>query len=591
MKKQINPTIKAHLIRGASYLLLLVAVCAIPFALAQRNPVAGKISQTVSNRNSAHISALAPASAFRIPASALPKPKAGSRIVAKLLAHTPLFTYSIDDGTAEDSIGLTAGGTFVSCNSFPVTGGDNVITSISIAWGTPAFPDPTLNGLPYTAVLWSDPNGDGSPTDAVVLAQVPGIIAAAGTDTFITTPIPPTMVTTANFFVGFLITHTAGQFPAAFDETAPTRPNRSWIALTSNINNMSGSAPIESFGLVGNWLIRADGNTGGPTPTGTPSPTATATATPCTGQYTVAQIGGAIVPGTTDIGNHGDDTVTTIALPFPFTLYDQSFTSINLSSNGNAQFTTTDTAFTNSCLPWAAHNYTIFPYWDDLYLVNAGFGIFTSVSGTAPNRILNIEWRAQYFPGSGTANHELRLYEGQTRFDVIYGTLTNGNTSATAGVQKNDTAFDQYFCNGAGMPATGAQSYILTPCGSPTPTPTASPSTSPTATATATATATPTATPTATVSATPTGTPTATPSCTPGYTFTSGTGTIIPGVTDTGNHCDDCSTVIPLPFPVSVYGMSYTSAAVGSNGHFTFGTVNNGFTLSCMPVSSGTDVL
>ena len=37
MKKQINPTIKAHLIRSAFYLLLLVAVCAIPFALAQRN--------------------------------------------------------------------------------------------------------------------------------------------------------------------------------------------------------------------------------------------------------------------------------------------------------------------------------------------------------------------------------------------------------------------------------------------------------------------------------------------------------------------------------------------------------------------------
>src|SRR5438094_7547695 len=37
MKKQINPTIKAHLIRGAFYLLLIVAVCAIPFALAQRN--------------------------------------------------------------------------------------------------------------------------------------------------------------------------------------------------------------------------------------------------------------------------------------------------------------------------------------------------------------------------------------------------------------------------------------------------------------------------------------------------------------------------------------------------------------------------
>ena len=171
------------------------------------------------------------------------------------------------------------------------------------------------------------------------------------------------------------------------------------------------------------------------------------------------------MPGTTDIGNHGDDTVTTIALPFSYTLYDQTFTSINLSSNGNAQFTTTDTTFGNLCLPWATHNYSIYPYWDDLYLVNSPAGIFTSISGTAPNRIFNIEWRAQYFPGSGTANFELRLYEGQTRFDVIYGTLTNGNTSATAGVQKNDTTFTQYFCNGAGGGATGGQSYTLQGCG------------------------------------------------------------------------------------------------------------------------------
>ena len=37
MKKQVNPRTKAHLIRGAFYMLLLIAVCAIPFALAQRN--------------------------------------------------------------------------------------------------------------------------------------------------------------------------------------------------------------------------------------------------------------------------------------------------------------------------------------------------------------------------------------------------------------------------------------------------------------------------------------------------------------------------------------------------------------------------
>ena len=36
MKKQINPTTKAYLIRSASILLLTLAICAIPFALAQR---------------------------------------------------------------------------------------------------------------------------------------------------------------------------------------------------------------------------------------------------------------------------------------------------------------------------------------------------------------------------------------------------------------------------------------------------------------------------------------------------------------------------------------------------------------------------
>src|SRR5437764_10718260 len=37
MKKQINPSIKAHLLRSALILLSLLAICAIPFTLAQRN--------------------------------------------------------------------------------------------------------------------------------------------------------------------------------------------------------------------------------------------------------------------------------------------------------------------------------------------------------------------------------------------------------------------------------------------------------------------------------------------------------------------------------------------------------------------------
>ena len=51
MKKQINPTIKAHLLRSALYLLLLVAVCAIPFALAQRNAAKRSLTKPVAMAN------------------------------------------------------------------------------------------------------------------------------------------------------------------------------------------------------------------------------------------------------------------------------------------------------------------------------------------------------------------------------------------------------------------------------------------------------------------------------------------------------------------------------------------------------------
>src|SRR5207245_2853874 len=86
--------------------------------------------------------------------------------------------------------------------------------------------------------------------------------------------------------------------------------------------------------------------------------------------------------------------------------------------------------------------------------------------------------------------------------------------------------------------------------------------------ATPTPTATATFTPTATATSTPT--PTPTPTCPTGaynYVTSTTTGnTIVPGTTDTNNHCDDCTTAINFPFPVSFYGTSYNGGVVGSNG-------------------------
>src|SRR4029077_17581118 len=54
VKANINSTIKVQLIRGAFYLLLLLAMCVIPFALAQRTTAKGNrpaTTITVSNGN------------------------------------------------------------------------------------------------------------------------------------------------------------------------------------------------------------------------------------------------------------------------------------------------------------------------------------------------------------------------------------------------------------------------------------------------------------------------------------------------------------------------------------------------------------
>ncbi len=181
----------------------------------------------------------------------------------------PDSTYMIDDGTSEDVIGLTIGGDLICLNEFAVIPGADMINSVSIAWGAPLFFDPSLDGLTYTAIIWSDPNGDGSPTDAVVLATASGVISGQGTDTFITTDFPPTVVTTTNFFVGFFISHAAGQYPAAFDETDPDYANRSYVAggTTGDYHNLNNNdlpvSPIENYGLVGNWMIRADATSAG----------------------------------------------------------------------------------------------------------------------------------------------------------------------------------------------------------------------------------------------------------------------------------------------------------------------------------------
>jgi hypothetical protein len=68
------------------------------------------------------------------------------------------------------------------------------------------------------------------------------------------------------------------------------------------------------------------------------------------------------------------------------------------------------------------------------------------------------------------------------------------------------------------------------------------------------------------------------------YTITHDTGqAIVPGTDDVGNHCDDCTTAVALPFPVMIYGQPYSSVNAESNGTLQFTTDVAQFTNDCLP--------
>ena len=279
MKTHICPKIRARLSRGAFCLVLLVAVCAIPFALAQRN---------VTKRSGTNISKLAGSQAVARGLPGVPRflsaaqvRRPATRVNRLLRSLLPNSVYMLDDGSTEDGVGFGNGSqNFESLwmNQFDVISGQTLITTVSVAWGTPFFPDPSNNGTPVTIAIWSDPNGDGDPHDALLLGSVAGTIQMEGTDTFIDYTFSPPVDVSAftSFFVGDMTPMNNGpeHFYQGLDQD--NSQMRSWIAANSDgspvdinvVGNNTLIGTIDSFGLPGNWLVRAD--TGGqvsPTPT------------------------------------------------------------------------------------------------------------------------------------------------------------------------------------------------------------------------------------------------------------------------------------------------------------------------------------
>ena len=169
------------------------------------------------------------------------------------------YVHELDDGTHENTIGLTQGGYCAWLNHFVIADTNVRIDSIRLAYGT------VPNGTPVTVYLWSDPDQDGDPHDARVLASASAVVANADRDVFNPVSIPPTYVGSAgrHFFVGAIVHHGPGQLPASLDQS--TSAGQSWLAggAESLDPNGLGKAPValklvDNYAFGGNWLIRAE---------------------------------------------------------------------------------------------------------------------------------------------------------------------------------------------------------------------------------------------------------------------------------------------------------------------------------------------
>jgi len=193
-----------------------------------------------------------------------------------------------------------------------------------------------------------------------------------------------------------------------------------------------------------------------------------------------------------------------------------NYTQAYVNSNGSLLFTGNQAYSGTSCpLPDPNLGAAILPYQDDLRTDGPNDGVFTLLTGTAPNRVFNIEWRTSYSGRNGTANFEVRFYENQLSFGIIYGATADNGAFEESGAQLTGPgglcAATTFSCHEAVLTNGLKVTYS---CGQPfTPTPTVTATFTPTPTATVTPTASVPPSPSPTVSEPPT--PTVRPFTTP----------------------------------------------------------------------------
>ena len=185
-----------------------------------------------------------------------------------------------------------------------------------------------------------------------------------------------------------------------------------------------------------------------------------------------------------------DDGITTLSLPFPLLFYCQQYNSVNVDSNGLVHLMlSSDSTFRNESLPGTTlPEPLISPFWMDLApgTGSAGGKVYAQVTGTAPQRVLIVEWKnvpawnwnfATPPLTTGTVTFEMKYFESTGVIEYHYlNTVFSSNSSssdyalnngayATIGIQRSGEEAVQFSYNQTDAIKSGQAIKFTPPAG------------------------------------------------------------------------------------------------------------------------------
>lgn len=174
------------------------------------------------------------------------------------------FQYSYDDGVGSGNLSPS----FTSPSSYPaemmwgnvytVSGGNDVITTISVAFGSIAAPEQRWVRLSlYQLTTTNDPR------TATLLTSVDGLSGLPRTNTFLNYAIAPTKVT-GQFFVAatMVVNGPLNPAPARYDRGGEANASNAWLFAATSFQSLPlGQAPFQirmsEFITPGAFMVRA----------------------------------------------------------------------------------------------------------------------------------------------------------------------------------------------------------------------------------------------------------------------------------------------------------------------------------------------